>query len=554
MFAPPPRVTAAKTVARATPTRHIEGAQRKSNTHHEQETQPAWVGGAVAVRRASFDFSKVSIFSPDQPSPFRLAQPNLAVGAANDPREIGVKSPVNSPGNEREAVDGAASRSKRTTGLPESLRAGVEQLSGLSMEDVRVYPNSSEPGRLHAHAFTWGTDIYLATGREQDLSHEVWHVVQQKQGRARPGNAQLKGASVVDDPGLEREADEMGERVAREEGLGQFRKDDEPVAFKPVERKVMQYKSKVPTNFGEFETTDFHEVTEKTGSGVAITLLFTPFEKQVDAKKIALSQSVRATTSKGVAYSINPDLDHMVKSGKAEGYAIDVPARSNNPIYAPETTSLSESQELKDTPASENTSADPTVLGKNSLYELGFCFKEKPSDPRKKIHPAGLVDEPLGPNLKGQGKTFETAAFAIDGTDKGKYYGSVKWGYKIEGTTAASKVHGMDITLASKGKPTANFMEAAKQWNVSRAQGMLRVAFDEVEVMKGNADGSNLKKATLPNGTKLRQILTLMVGDVPAIQAEILDNNGKGTGEFVFIENSKVEDVGGGAPTKKLPI
>ena len=72
------------------------------------------------------------------------------------------------------------------------------------MEDVRVHRSAPEPGRLHAHAFTLGTDIYLASGREQDLSHEAWHVVQQKQGRAAPGIAHPKGAVVVDDPGLER--------------------------------------------------------------------------------------------------------------------------------------------------------------------------------------------------------------------------------------------------------------------------------------------------------------------------------------------------------------
>ena len=216
--------------------------------------------------------------------------------------------------------------------------------------------------------------------------------------------------------------------------------------------------------------------------------------------------------------------------------------------------SLGASQDLKDTPQSENTTADPTELGKNTKYELGSCFKDKPGDPKKKMHPAGLVDEPLGATLKGQSKTFETVALAIEGTDTGKSYGSVKWGFKIEGTVAAPKVAATDITLASSGNPTDNFTEAAKQWNRSRTQGTLKVAVDPAEVMKGNADGSNLTKGSLPKGTKLRSTETnLMVGDEPYIQAEVLDDKGKGNGEFVFIKTSYVEDMGDGAPTKKLP-
>ncbi|MBK8258398.1 MAG: DUF4157 domain-containing protein [Polyangiaceae bacterium] len=68
-------------------------------------------------------------------------------------------------------------------GLPGPLRAGVEQLSGLSMSDVRVHYNSPEPAQMSAHAFTRGSTIHVAPGQENHLAHEAWHVVQQKQGR-----------------------------------------------------------------------------------------------------------------------------------------------------------------------------------------------------------------------------------------------------------------------------------------------------------------------------------------------------------------------------------
>ncbi len=49
----------------------------------------------------------------------------------------------------------------------------------------------------------------LRQDKEQHLSHEAWHVVQQKQGRVKP-TIQAKGIEINDDDGLEREADVMG--------------------------------------------------------------------------------------------------------------------------------------------------------------------------------------------------------------------------------------------------------------------------------------------------------------------------------------------------------
>ncbi|MEA2821086.1 MAG: hypothetical protein QOJ86_3090 [Bradyrhizobium sp.] len=99
------------------------------------------------------------------------------------------------------------------TGLPDQLKAGVEQLSGLAMDDVRVHYNSSKPAAVQAHAYAQGTDIHLAPGQEKHLPHEAWHVVQQKQGRVKP-TLQLKGVAINDDAGLEREADHMGSAAA----------------------------------------------------------------------------------------------------------------------------------------------------------------------------------------------------------------------------------------------------------------------------------------------------------------------------------------------------
>ncbi|MDR2084123.1 MAG: DUF4157 domain-containing protein [Bacteroidales bacterium] len=101
------------------------------------------------------------------------------------------------------------SLSPNKTGLPDKLKTGIENLSGYSMDDVKVHYNSPKPAQLQALAYTQGTDIHVAPGQEKHLPHEAWHVVQQMQGRVQP-TMQLQGVNVNDNEGLEKEADVMG--------------------------------------------------------------------------------------------------------------------------------------------------------------------------------------------------------------------------------------------------------------------------------------------------------------------------------------------------------
>ncbi|MEH1945272.1 MAG: DUF4157 domain-containing protein [Nostoc sp.] len=108
------------------------------------------------------------------------------------------------------------------TGLPDDLKAGVENLSGYSLDDVRVHYNSPKPAQLQAHAYTQGTEIHVASGQEEHLPHEAWHVVQQMQGRVKP-TMQMKGVEINNDEGLEREAEAIGSRIGRNKGHGASR-------------------------------------------------------------------------------------------------------------------------------------------------------------------------------------------------------------------------------------------------------------------------------------------------------------------------------------------
>jgi len=98
------------------------------------------------------------------------------------------------------------------TGMPDNVKSGVENLSGLSMDDVKVHYNSPKPASVQALAYTQGTDIHVAPGQEKHVAHEAWHVAQQMQGRVKP-TVEIAGTAVNDNAGLEHEADVMGAKA-----------------------------------------------------------------------------------------------------------------------------------------------------------------------------------------------------------------------------------------------------------------------------------------------------------------------------------------------------
>jgi len=103
------------------------------------------------------------------------------------------------------------------TGMPDTLKAGIENISGVDVSDVRVHYNSAKPAQMNAHAYAQGTNIHVGPGQEQHLPHEAWHTVQQKQGRVQPTTS-VNGVPVNDNKSLESEADVMGAKAATFKG------------------------------------------------------------------------------------------------------------------------------------------------------------------------------------------------------------------------------------------------------------------------------------------------------------------------------------------------
>jgi Domain of unknown function (DUF4157) len=103
--------------------------------------------------------------------------------------------------------------------LPEAVRGKMEAALNADFANVRVHVGP-QAERMGAIAFTIGSDIYFAPGRyqphtsqgQQLLGHELVHVVQQRAGRVR--NPLGSGLAVVQDNGLEAEADRLGRHAA----------------------------------------------------------------------------------------------------------------------------------------------------------------------------------------------------------------------------------------------------------------------------------------------------------------------------------------------------
>ncbi|MGD9091219.1 MAG: DUF4157 domain-containing protein [Anaerolineales bacterium] len=179
----------------------------------------------------------------------------------------------------QQATGGGASEvhHKIKTGLPDNLKAGLEDLSGLSLEDVRVHYNSPKPAEINAHAFTQGKDIHVASGQETCLSHEGWHVVQQAQGRVKPTVQLNDGILVNDDQGLEHEADVMAAKAV------QKRRADHATFAQIAQGKVLE------TQDGSQPHADVRAVRSlppQNSTGVAqrmAVMAFDDLDKQKDA-------------------------------------------------------------------------------------------------------------------------------------------------------------------------------------------------------------------------------------------------------------------------------
>ena len=195
-------------------------------------------------------------------------------------------------------------KKENNTDLPDNLKTGVENLSGISLDDVKVHRNSDKPAQLQAHAYAQGTDIHLGAGQEKHLPHEAWHVVQQKQGRVKP-TMQMKGGVLVNDEmGLEKEADVMGQK-AQSVGMISETGNDISTAQR-MEKKVIQGKFTLGTSPQFSKTQPIQQLKGDLSKDSTVTTeeVETPSETKGAAvwadlsKQVGLMRAGKTTTSK----------------------------------------------------------------------------------------------------------------------------------------------------------------------------------------------------------------------------------------------------------------
>ena len=103
--------------------------------------------------------------------------------------------------------------------LPEAVRQKMESVFNTDFSDVRIHVGAQAQS-IGAVAFTMGSQIHFAPGQynpytshgQRLLGHELTHVMQQRSGRVR--NPFGHGVAVVQDPGMEAEAERMGIQAA----------------------------------------------------------------------------------------------------------------------------------------------------------------------------------------------------------------------------------------------------------------------------------------------------------------------------------------------------
>lgn len=104
------------------------------------------------------------------------------------------------PGGDSTTARSAASEGYQpnNTGLPDNLKAGIEELSGQDMSHVRVHFNSSRPAQLEALAYTKGTEIHVAPGQERHcrMRPGMW-CSKSKGGCSRHFSSTAKGSMMI---------------------------------------------------------------------------------------------------------------------------------------------------------------------------------------------------------------------------------------------------------------------------------------------------------------------------------------------------------------------
>jgi len=197
--------------------------------------------------------------------------------------------------------------------------------------------------------------------------------------------------------------------------------------------------------------------------GIDTYIIFKPNEK-VDAKQIGIIQSATAKFSMGVmppgaVQNENGNVfenKQIEKRATEEGVFIDHRADSINPLYASKGGAGLGKDEIE---------VDKQSSEKHGRHGEHYYVDGKLHEVPKNAY---IFDTPYTKgieDLKNVKYLFETTALALSGKDKGTYYGSINWGFEIDGKGVLKNIL---PTQVSEGTPSPSFIKASKKWNESK--------------------------------------------------------------------------------------
>jgi hypothetical protein len=208
----------------------------------------------------------------------------------------------------------------------------------------------------------------------------------------------------------------------------------------------------VKTRFGTFEVDRSEYRANDDGDGVTIRLRFVP-GPEVDASRIALVQIANSIVD-GRPEAINNSIvirHHSIPAGEpGAGFHIDQDPPNRNPLF------IVDAQP----PGNDDLSAGIAVA-----FFGGFGSRQRESDGTEMVQPATLFDlthlVDAGPRSE---QRFETYGLAVEGPQRGTYYGGVSWGWAMD---MSGRLEVTPLALVSPDTPSAIFARAAEIWNQS---------------------------------------------------------------------------------------
>jgi Domain of unknown function (DUF4157) len=189
--------------------------------HNEHDTpSPAVAEASANPAFSGHDFANISVFPKDAVQESGISsEPESQKGTPDPSHQFGSYSRLQRPasaGHDFSSMNIFPNQAENRTGLPDQILQRMENAFGHDFSEVRTQ-ETAEPEKFEAQAFARGNELHFRPGAFDPhsqtglsmIGHELAHVVQQRQGRARGA-----GSVVLEDAGLESEAEELGARAA----------------------------------------------------------------------------------------------------------------------------------------------------------------------------------------------------------------------------------------------------------------------------------------------------------------------------------------------------